>query len=433
MLSTPFLTALDSRAAIKGSRDPLGVQAIWTRLGRHVVGNLTTVTTSLADFVVVMLGHWLAEEVGGDAERLPTFLKWEQVCGYARAVAADGGSFRGTERVRAHLAAGARVRVAADAEAQILGDQKTYGLWGLYTAASRASGLLEGEPVRLSPDARQLVESEYVPRLTRALPRGVKGLVERLRAPEWMLEPRGRDGSWLGVVAEVLTGARTAAERAFLDDRLVRGALADAHACQAPLADLLAETVHETDWRLTPEAIGALASRAARRSPDTSLAERIERIRTCELLLAPGVALFEFVLGCEGQRPADVATRLQEHWGRAPRATIDLARTTSLKPELGGWLGDTESGARWLRLAQALVDADYVSAVETVLAQNAAVMRARGGAVAWAEVRSGRLEVRYRDERRTLLPEASELATYWRHAYFVEALREITSAVRGPQ
>jgi hypothetical protein len=301
----------------------------------------------------------------------------------------------------------------------------------LYTAASRASGLLEGEPVRLSPEARTLVESVYVPRLARALPRGVKGLVERLRAPEWMLEPRGRDRSWLGVVSEVLTGARAADERSFLDDRLVRAVLSDAHACQAPLADLLSETLHETEWRLTPESVGALASRAARRSPDTSLAERLERIRTCELLLAPGVALFEFVVGCEGQRPTDVATRLKEHWGRAPRATIDLARTTSLKAELGGWLGDIDSGARWTQLAQALFEADYLTAVETVLAQNAAVMKARGGAVAWAEVRSGRLEVRYRDERRATLPAASELATYWRHAYFVEALREITSAVRG--
>ncbi len=30
----PFLTALDSRAKIKGSRDPLGIQPIWTRLRR---------------------------------------------------------------------------------------------------------------------------------------------------------------------------------------------------------------------------------------------------------------------------------------------------------------------------------------------------------------------------------------------------------------
>jgi hypothetical protein len=44
ILATPFLTDIDPQAAIKGSRDPLGLQTIWARLGRHVVGNLTTVT-----------------------------------------------------------------------------------------------------------------------------------------------------------------------------------------------------------------------------------------------------------------------------------------------------------------------------------------------------------------------------------------------------
>ncbi len=37
MLTVPFLTELDSRAAVNGSRDPLGVKSIWPRLGRQVV------------------------------------------------------------------------------------------------------------------------------------------------------------------------------------------------------------------------------------------------------------------------------------------------------------------------------------------------------------------------------------------------------------
>jgi len=82
VLTTPFLTELDSRAAIKGSRDPLGVQQIWTRLGRQVVGNLTTVSNSVRDFTVLLLGYYfverVADEVGQDAD-LATFLKWEQL------------------------------------------------------------------------------------------------------------------------------------------------------------------------------------------------------------------------------------------------------------------------------------------------------------------------------------------------------------------
>jgi hypothetical protein len=43
-IAGPFLTDIDAQAAIKGSRGPLGIQPMWTRLGRRVVGNLTTVT-----------------------------------------------------------------------------------------------------------------------------------------------------------------------------------------------------------------------------------------------------------------------------------------------------------------------------------------------------------------------------------------------------
>src|ERR1044072_4136812 len=63
MLTTPFLTDLDSRAAVKGSRDPLGIQQIWTRMGRHVVGNLTTVSNSVRDFTTLLLGYYFAERI----------------------------------------------------------------------------------------------------------------------------------------------------------------------------------------------------------------------------------------------------------------------------------------------------------------------------------------------------------------------------------
>ena len=65
-LSIPFLTALDSRAALKGSRDALGAQQLWTKLGRTVIGNLTTVSNSARDFTITLLGHHFAEVVASD-------------------------------------------------------------------------------------------------------------------------------------------------------------------------------------------------------------------------------------------------------------------------------------------------------------------------------------------------------------------------------
>ena len=58
-LREPFLSALDSRAAVKGSRDALGAGRIWIPLGRQVVGNVNTVAHSVRDYTTTMLGYLL--------------------------------------------------------------------------------------------------------------------------------------------------------------------------------------------------------------------------------------------------------------------------------------------------------------------------------------------------------------------------------------
>lgn len=100
MLTGPFLTDFDPQAAVKGSHDPLGIQTIWARLGRHVVGNLTTVSTSVRDFTTLILGYYFAErfasESGGDGD-LPVFLRWEQLAAYMRGEINGDWAFRGVE------------------------------------------------------------------------------------------------------------------------------------------------------------------------------------------------------------------------------------------------------------------------------------------------------------------------------------------------
>jgi hypothetical protein len=49
---------MDSRAEVKGSVDPLGQLTIWSRFGRAIVGNLTTVANSARDFGVLLMGAW---------------------------------------------------------------------------------------------------------------------------------------------------------------------------------------------------------------------------------------------------------------------------------------------------------------------------------------------------------------------------------------
>ncbi len=234
-------------------------------------------------------------------------------------------------------------------------------------------------------------------------------------------------------------GPRQAArEREIYREHLLYGGPSDGGATrgtrglQRVFADVLARTLDDRDWHVSPASIQELAARARRQgSVGEALASRLERIRTCELLIAPAVAFFEYALQCDAQTPAKIAGEVKEHWGRAQRQTIDLAATEALEAELRAWADDAESGARWICLAHAFHEARYVDALRLLLDQNAAMMKARLTAAPWAVVRDGKLEVRFRDEQLSDLPDAAELPEYWRHAYFIESLRQVAFALRG--
>lgn len=440
MLATPFLTELDSRAAIKGSRDPLGVQQIWTRLGRQVIGNLTTVSNSVRDFTVLLLGYYfverVADEVGPDAD-LATFLKWEQLAAYARAAVNTEKGFRGTERVHQRVGDGGRVRLGTDREAQILSNQKIYGLWGLFTVPAKASGLLGGDPVRLTTAGRELVEGVYLPMLKEAGLGDGRAIVERLRAPSYSLDlgAGAKDRPVLEAIAKLLKRLPAGARQVYREHLLFGGPSNDengTHGRQRIFAELLVGSLDDTDWELSPLSLSAMAESARRYGgKGEEVAHHLERICTAERLLAPSVACFEYALGCDGQSPKDIANSVTRTWGTALRATVDLPATEAMLPVLDSPKEDPDSGRRWLNLAQALHDARYEDVLDLLLKQNTAVMKARAAAAPWATVREGKLQVQFRDENRLRLPEPSELPKYWLHAYFIESLRSVARTLRG--
>ncbi len=434
MLTQPFLTDLDSRAAVKGSRDPLGVQSIWTHLGRNIVGNLTTVSTSLRDFTSLLLGYHFAERVtdeGGTDGELATFLKWEQLAAYARGSINNDWAFRGTERVQRNINEGSRVRLSAESGDQILGNQKTYGLWGLYTVPARSSGLVAGDPTRLTPAARKLVEDVYIRAFTKAGLRNGDAVVARLRDRHVVIDVGGRDRPLLEVVAKILHRRVLVPERStYREHILLGGPLDRTGGLQNVLALVLTGTLDDQAWRLSPTSLRQLAkSASAHGERGASLAERLERIRTCEMLLAPAVSLFDFLLASDGQTIADVAKGVRSHWGpRMP--TIDIEATRLLENEFRDATGDAEPAARWIQLARSLQGGAYDETLRLLLDHNRYVMNARSGAAPWIAIRDGRLDVRFRDEQGLPLPKRLELPEYWLHPYFIESLRAMAHAVR---
>ena len=165
-----FLSLLDDRAKPKGSRDPLGFELVWTYFGRQVIGNLTTITSSLNNFAVAILGfHWANELHAAlphsekQVRVRETFLCYEQLTGYLRFLA-DDKEIMGITRVSKRMC-NSRIKISLGmgAEQQILSDQASYGLWGLYSAAMKESGLIQGDertPTAMGGSIAQIIESE---------------------------------------------------------------------------------------------------------------------------------------------------------------------------------------------------------------------------------------------------------------------------------
>ncbi len=311
----PFLTLEDPNAKIRGSRDPLGAQAIWTAFGRHVVTNLTTVSTSVRGFTTLLLGRYFAAELvdRGMAHRedaLDIFLRMEQVCAYAQYVGHGvDGDIRGIERVKKFVdEQNGRVAIQTDRRGMILFDQKTYGLWGLYSVPARRSGLIPEGPLDLSADAREFVERQYVRHLN-----GAARPLYHLLAKGGVLNTRGKDAVFTAL-AKMMSRELLAEEIEFYA-RFLRDGLGVEDAepeRQRRLRELL-ETFADLNEPTGRGEVLNLSRRA--RGRDKGLATRLERIAQLEAFLAPSDALFQHLLTQDGQDPDRVADGIASHWG----------------------------------------------------------------------------------------------------------------------
>ena len=113
-----------------------------------------------------MLGLHFAEELiaskkASEEERVNLFMKFEQLVAYSRYAAGPEETTErilGITRVKKRLDGRERIMVSAAQQNHILSNQKTYGIWGLYSVAGAQSGLAERGSGRLSPLGREFVE-----------------------------------------------------------------------------------------------------------------------------------------------------------------------------------------------------------------------------------------------------------------------------------
>ena len=417
-----FLTLEDPRAKVQGSRDPLGVLPIWASFGRKLVTNLTTVSNSVRGFTIVLLARYYTERLIddgkiGEEDALGVFLRMEQIGAYARHKGHGvEGDIRGIERVKRFLAeTKGRPTIQDNPAGMILSDQRTYGLWGLYSVPSRVSRLIEDGPVGLSTDARDFVSRQYAP-IIKPVEQDLLGL---LRSGGTL--NTDRRNPLFSAIVNVLPNRLSAEEKRFYrkflrDGEAVVGA---APGRQHILAELLRQHASPTAW-IGRETVLSLSDRA--RSVDEALSDRLSKVARLEALLAPAEALFAHVQLRPNQAVSTLAGRLRDHWGRT---VPNLGRPgfKEIRPEIAQAVGE-ESATIIDQADQALGTGQYDDAIKAVLDWNALVMQRRGSAP-WVRLARGKIDVRYRGQDQRL-PDADELGTLWRNTYFLDSLKDVT-------
>ena len=418
-----FFTLEDPNAKIKGSRDPLGAQSIWTAFGRHVVTNLTTQSTSARGFSILLLGRYLTDRAIEDGRigrdrALDAFLRFEQIGAYVRHVAHDvRGDIRGIERVQSKVEEhGGLVPIRADSKGLILGDQKVNGLWGLYSVPARVSCLIPEGAVGLTPKATEFIEGEYLPILEPVIER-----LSRLVAKDGQFVAGAHDAMF-SVLSQVLSETFTSKEQSFYGEYL-RDGLHVKHAragSQRTFRKLLVQNTSLDEWTDRRE---ILTLRDEARSVDDALATRLDRIGRIEAVLAPSMSLFDFMLTRNRRKLDELAEELKEQWG-AFVPNIDMEKNQDLLGEIGSVLSGAVGGCV-NRVQRGLYRGNYRQGLSALLDWHKTVMNGRGGA-AWVQVgEDGKLDVRYRGAEQEL-PSGDDLPDLWRNGYFIDSLKAIT-------
>lgn len=392
------LSLMDERSRPKGSRDPLGIEAIWSHMGRKMVGNLTTVTSNLDNFMVGLLccAHASASTDQLDLIQI-NYLRAEQLAAYLR-LAAGNENFLGITRAKANFKNG-QLPLGKTEAAQILSNQLSYGLWGLYSTAMQVAGLIAG-PERLLTDQGRALVAE---------------MVTCMGEDQWQsFNVLAQSNQVIVSDVEALAPAFNGMLRDTPLRRSVVQALLNWQSAKPLQLELYSKT---TDYlsHFSGEISVPVFCEWLHEQTETSDALRvtIAQIQSLEPLLILAATLMEWL---QGQKGSDRA------------ALLDI-----LQPRLeglsfsGAWQEVAKLPHRSFlsRLFESGNAHDADALLSCVLEQNKLVMQQRGGA-AWLEWQGDALRVRVANDRASI-PESLSLHCHgrWWNSYFIGSFLQI--------
>jgi len=414
-----FLSLLDDRLKTKGSRDPLGFEQVWTKFGREVVGNLTTITNSLENFAVALLGfHW-ANELNQDAndddkqKRVSsTFLKYEQLAAYLRYKKTGSNSIMGITKVKARMDDEERMvfDLGTKNTQTILSDQVGYGLWGFYSSASRDSGLIYGNQRELTAKGfkiTQLIESKVdKDKLLNSINQGQidRSGIEEL-SQQFLAAINSEEVTEL-LMSSLMEGRASSGNDPSLQDELWKNT----------------QKLFK-DRSLALNDLGDYFVQIKRMELSGTLNKRLENIERVERVLTALNHVFHFCRACGGRSVEEAAEELNNMDYCFDNLQLSL-------PLLGEDNKEVPNADLINQALIALKDNDYVLLIRKLAQLNKKVMVDRGGA-AWVEVDDKKkLKVRVKLEKFKLLKQ-DKLSVRWDYDYFFGSFLSISRTYLG--
>ena len=390
-----FLSLLDDRAKPKGSRDPLGFELVWTHYGRRVIGNLTTVTSSLNNFAVALLGFKWANELcahlpAGERQSQirETFLRYEQLTGYLRYMSGNT-ALMGITRVAKRIQDPSfSISLGLHADEMILIDQASYGMWGLYSSAMRDTGLVRGGERSLTPLGDQLALA-------------IEAKLDKHALLDLMRKGGGLHHDVLQKHAQpFLRAIQNRSIQSNLVEALMGGS--EANRIQQELWQLTRSLREKDKLKVAvPEFIDTIKNKT--RNPQ--LKARLIEIEQIERLLVAANNLFHYCRRKDGEKRKDILTALAGiNYNYAHLAESQSLSNLPHAQTLEGIRGSLIRGNN----RQALIH---------IFELNKRVMEQRGGAP-WVELEPNqKLRVRVPSETSELLTQ-KQLITSWNYEYF---------------
>lgn len=405
-----FLSLLDDRAKPKGSRDPLGFELVWTRFGRTIIGNLTTITSSLENFAVAQLGFYWANKINqhiNEKDRhkaiRETFLRYEQVAGYLRYLG-ESREIMGITRVKERMMNDSYpLSLGLTQKQVILSDQASYGLWGFYSSASRDSGLVLGNDRKplADCDAVSLMILKKMPNIADAFYDLIKGdhKLDRDTLSQWSQDymsainhPDVREK----LMIHLMGGSKTSK----LQHELWT----------------ITKTIFEKE-NSTPETVPVYVNTLLDNKPSEALVDALKKIQTIERVLVTINNLFHYCRRKDGVSLDDILSTLEDHY---------QYHFLPEKLPVDDFPWKTEINEILIALQQN----NNKSAIQSIFSLNKKVMMQRNGAP-WIELEPNKvLRVKMKSEKATLKSQ-EKLESAWDYGYFMESFLAISSKQLG--